>query len=554
VTPIRIGSRGSALALVQANWVADRLRAIGTTAEIVIIRTTGDDRAPDTAWGEGAFVSAIEAALVDGRIDLAVHSAKDVPVDQDPRLAITAWTRREDPRDALVCRVRGTTLASLPLGARVGTDSPRRSAFLRAARPDLSPHTLSGNVDTRLRKLDDGQSDALILAVAGLTRLARADRIDEVLPLDIAVPAPGQGALALQVRADDTIVSRAVGALDHQPTRIAVQAERAFLAATGGGCRSPIGALGEVADGTLTLHVAAERELVLPDGSTASGDMLRLTEQARVEDALRLAESLAERVVAMRRRPRVLVTRPSSGNDKTSAALRDAGCDPIHVPTIAVHEVVDSQTQAVIQAAARSGSWIVATSPNGVKAAILAMDAGSTPANSARWAVVGGASAALLEQRGLAAFVPTRPLGAALAGELPIEAGEPVLVARGDLADPAFVSTLRERGARVEEVLVYRTFEGPETSRPLLAAALDGPLDVLAFASGSAVRGLMALTSVGARERLRTIPAVCIGPSTASVAREHGFTAVVEADDPGTAALIRSVIDALTPTLIGSPT
>jgi hydroxymethylbilane synthase len=279
--PIRIGSRGSALALVQANWVADRLRQNGVATEVLIIRTAGDDRAPDTAWGEGAFVTAIESALVDARVDLAVHSAKDLPTEEDGRLTIAAWTTREDPRDALVCRVRGTTLATLPYGARIGTDSPRRTAFLRSVRPDLDVHPLSGNVDTRLRKLDEGQSDALVLAVAGLTRLGRADRIDQILPLEVAIPAPGQGALALQVRAGDERSRRAVAVLDDQQTRVAVQAERAFLAATGGGCRSPIGALGEVSAGTLTLHVAAAREVV--DG------VLRITSSAPMADWRALA-------------------------------------------------------------------------------------------------------------------------------------------------------------------------------------------------------------------------------------------------------------------------
>ena len=542
---IRIGSRGSALALVQAGLVADQLRAAGTPVEIVVIRTAGDDRAPDTGWGEGSFVSAIEAALLDGRIDLAVHSAKDVPTDEDPRLAIAAWSAREDPRDALVCRVRGTTLATLPLGARVGTDSPRRSAFLRAVRPDLVIHALSGNVDTRLRKLDDGQSDALVLAVAGLARLGRRDRIDEILPLDVAVPAPGQGALALQVRADDERSRRVVGLLDHQPTRTAVQAERAFLAATGGGCRSPIGALGEVADETLTLHVAAERELALADGSSAPGGVLRLTEQCDIDDWRRLADSLAARVVSTRTRPRVLLTRPLDGAGLVVGALGEAGFEAIHVPAIAIRHDLAAHANDALGTAARGGWWVVATSPNGVRCALASLDQQSLPADGARWAVVGRASATILQERGLSPFVPSRALGAALAAELPVHDGETVLVVRGDLADPAVPDILRARGAAVSELVVYRTLEGPEASRPLLAAALHGPIDVLSFASGSAVRGLLALAVPETRALLRGIPAVCIGPSTAAVARNHGFEAVHESDHPGTDALIRTATAAL---------
>ena len=256
---LRIGTRGSALALVQANLAAARLAGHGVETEIHVIRTEGDDRPSDTAWGEGAFVARIVEALIDGTVDIAVHSAKDVPTDEHPLVTIAAYPEREDPRDALVCRERGTTLATLPMGARVGTDSPRRSAFLRAVRPDLRLHPLHGNVDTRLAKLDRGESDALVLAVAGLSRLGRTDRIDEVLPPDLVAWAPGQGALALQVRADDAEAIEAVATLDDARTRIAVEGERALLNATGGGCRSAIGVTGRVHGDQLELVAAAER-------------------------------------------------------------------------------------------------------------------------------------------------------------------------------------------------------------------------------------------------------------------------------------------------------
>ena len=175
---IRIGTRGSALALAQAGMVRDALVDAGALADLVVITTEGDRRAADTAWGEGAFVTAIEAALVGGEIDVAVHSAKDVPTDEDPRLAIAAFLERAPSADVVVLPAgrRGSSLDDVPGGSRVGTDSPRRTAFLRAIRPDLVMHPLHGNVDTRLRKLDEGQSDALVLAEAGLTRLGRADR------------------------------------------------------------------------------------------------------------------------------------------------------------------------------------------------------------------------------------------------------------------------------------------------------------------------------------------------------------------------------------------
>ncbi len=531
--PLRIGSRGSALALVQANWVADRLRERGVPTEITIIRTAGDARAPDTAWGEGAFVNAIEAALLDGSVDIAVHSAKDVPTQEDPRLTIAAWTTREDPRDALVCRERGTTLDTLPEGARVGTDSPRRTAFLRARRPDLIIHPLSGNVDTRLRKLDDGETDALVLAVAGLTRLGRAERVDEILRLEIAIPAPGQGVLALQTRTDDERAITALQPLDDQASRTAVRAERTFLAATGGGCRSPIGALGEVNGHELTLHVAAERE----DGRA----VIRLSRSAPAADWRTLAETLATEIVRDRRQPFVVLTRPLEAAQPLSAALAQVGVASAIVPTIEVVQESGDELLGAVAAAASASAWIVATSPNGVRATLAAFDRAGLEPTSVRWGVVGQASASLVEQRGVRAFVPSQPLGATLAAELPVQPGEHVLVVSGDLADPSYSALLRARHAAAHDVIAYRTIEAPETSRAPLADAFEHRVDVISFASGSAVRGALMLCGDAQRELLLRTPAVCIGPTTAQVAVTAGFEQVCEANDPGVDALVHAI-------------
>ena len=532
-TPLRIGSRGSALALVQANWVADRLREHGVPTEIVIIRTAGDTRAPDTAWGEGAFVTAIEAALLDGSVDIAVHSAKDVPTQEDARLTIAAWTTREDPRDALVCRERGTTLMTLREGARVGTDSPRRTAFLRACRPDLVIHPLSGNVDTRLRKLDDGETDALVLAVAGLTRLGRAERIDEILPLDVAIPAPGQGVLALQTRAEDERAITALQPLDDETSRTTVNAERAFLAATGGGCRSPIGALGEVSGHELTLHVAAERE----DGRT----VVRLSRSAPAAEWRRLAETLATEIVRDRRQPLVVLTRPPDGAQPLSRALESVGVASAIVPTIEIVQESGDELVSAVSAAASSNAWIVATSPNGVRAALAAFDRAGLDPTSVRWGVVGQASARLVEQRGARVFVPSQPLGATLAAELPIQPGDQVLIVSGDLADPSYSAVLRARHAAAHDVVAYRTIEGPESSRAPLADAFEHRVDAISFASGSAVRGALMLSDGAQRELLLRTPAVCIGPTTAQVAATAGFEQVSEASDPGVDALVQAI-------------
>ncbi len=243
IVPLRLGTRGSALALRQSGLVVEALARVGVTAELVPIVTAGDVRAPDMAWGEGAFVGALEAALLDGRVDLAVHSAKDVPIEVDDGLTIAAFPARTEAVDVLVGGAAPGSLADLPGGTIIGTDSPRRTGFLLAARPDCRVLPLSGNVDTRLGRLDRGEIGALILAAAGLLRLGRAERIGSRLDPEIMPPAPGQGALAVQTRTDDDAVRALIGRLDDPPTRLAVETERAILATAGGGCRAPLGAL-----------------------------------------------------------------------------------------------------------------------------------------------------------------------------------------------------------------------------------------------------------------------------------------------------------------------
>jgi hydroxymethylbilane synthase len=546
---LRIGTRGSELALVQARWVAERLAGVGVPTELVIMRTEGDDRAPDTAWGEGAFVTAIERALLEARIDLAVHSAKDVPTEEDARLVIAAFPPREDPRDSLVCRERGGTLATLPRGARVGTDSPRRTAFLSSVRPDLRLHPLHGNVDTRLRKLDAGESDALVLAVAGLTRLGRADRIDDILPPELAAPAPGQGALAIQVRTDDAFARAAVGRLDDADARAAVESERAFLRATGGGCRSPIGALATVDDDRLTLRAAAARDLPVDPTVRAHLDpIVRVSITGPVADHLLLARALAERVVRLRTRPRVLVTRPDAQAAALVAALEARGLESVVVPTIEIQPVAAGGELDTRAADLAGYDWTIVTSANGAQAMLDAARRSGVDPTVTRWAAVGEATAMVLAAAGVGEpFRPSRSSGRAIADQLPLGSGERVLLARADIADGTLPDGLRARGAAVDEVDAYRTLEAPEPSRARLSSALaDGPIDGIVVTSGSTLRGLLALAGEGVSSRIRASLTVCIGPSTAAVARDLGFEWLVEAPMQRADSLADAVAAALT--------
>src|SRR3989475_2585522 len=252
---VRLGTRGSMLALAQSDWVVRRLRSAGHDVEVVRIVTEGDTRPVDTVPGEGIFVTAIANALKSGHIDVAVHSAKDIPHDEEPELVIAAYPERADPRDALVTKSKAETLATLRAGTTVGTDSPRRAGFVRAARPDLRIVPLHGNVDTRLRRLDAGEVDSLVIACAGLDRLDRAKRIDQRLDPTLVMPAPAQGALAIQARRSDATLIGMLAARDQPDIRAAVEAERRVLSATGGTCRAPVGALASVDGDRFTMVV-----------------------------------------------------------------------------------------------------------------------------------------------------------------------------------------------------------------------------------------------------------------------------------------------------------
>jgi hydroxymethylbilane synthase len=290
-----IGSRGSKLALWQAEQARDRL--VGFDVRIEIIKTTGDVKNDPLSviGGKGVFTKELEEALLDGRIDIAVHSLKDLPTILAEGLSITAICEREDPRDALVLSRRSdfdaTALGNLPRGAVVGTSSQRRLAQLRCWRDDLVIKDLRGNVDTRIRKLDEGQYDAVILASAGLVRLGLQDRISLRIPISHMLPAVGQGAIAIETRAGDEFAVEVTRRLDHRETRVACSAERAFLRGLGGGCQLPIAA-----------HARFEGELLKLDGLVARPDGSKRLQDSLTgppEKAEEIGASLASKLIEL---------------------------------------------------------------------------------------------------------------------------------------------------------------------------------------------------------------------------------------------------------------
>jgi len=291
-TPLRLGTRGSALALAQAREVAGRLEAgLGVSVELVSVSTAGDhDRGAFTEiGGQGVFVGAVRDALASGEVDVAVHSLKDLPTSADPRVATAAVPTRQDPRDALVAR-DGLTLGELPAGATVGTGSPRRAAQLHALGLGLDVVAIRGNVDTRLRMVTDGVVDAVVLARAGLLRLGRHEEITETLdPLQM-LPAPGQGALAVEVVSHAASLCQDIAAvLDDPETRAAVTAERALLGELEAGCSAPVGALADVAAGDAGPELWLRAVVLAFDGSA----FVRLSATGPPADADGLGRRLA---------------------------------------------------------------------------------------------------------------------------------------------------------------------------------------------------------------------------------------------------------------------
>jgi hydroxymethylbilane synthase len=290
---ITIGTRGSKLALWQAHWVQNQLHTLGAKTSIKIIKTTGDkitdiglSKLGAKSASKGIFIKEIEEALLNGEIDLAVHSLKDVPTEIDKRLSISVIPKRADPRDALV----GRRLDKLRRGDRIGTSSLRRAAQMKHLRPDVEIVDIRGNIDTRLKKLDDNQYDSILLAAAGLCRLGLENRIAEILESDVMVPAAGQGALAIETRSDSDELLALLSPIHDTETETIVTAERALLTAFGGGCQVPLGAHAVLRGNTLTLNAVA----VSSDGKL----VIKVHHSSKPNQANALGQKAAEQLLS----------------------------------------------------------------------------------------------------------------------------------------------------------------------------------------------------------------------------------------------------------------
>ena len=561
---LRLGTRSSRLALWQAQKVAALLKVRGVECEIVTIETRGDDipdRPLPEIGGEGVFTERIQSALREREIDIAVHSLKDLPVEDPQGLCVGAVLGREEARDVLISR-EGRSLSTLRGGAVIGSSSTRRQAQLLALRPDLVIRPIRGNVETRIRKVESGEYDATVLAGAGVVRLGLAGRICQWLELDEILPAPGQGAIAVQCRTEEKATRAILSAVDEPALHAETDAERGFLRALGGGCSAPVGAFAEILGPRLRLHgrvsaLDGSRSVDVVDESVDHAALVRsLADRALREGAADLIASAGRRGAAQPPERlslqglRVLVTRAREQSGELCRILAAAGAVPLAVPMIRISALEHApELDAAIERLA-SYRWLIFASVNGVEFFMKRLEAirpGSRWINAPRVAAVGTATSAALGRHGISAdFVPAVHTGIALVeGILAITpeglAGARVLMPRAREGREDAAALLRLRGAVVEDVPAYRT--EPLTLSAEDFSLLDGGVDAVLFASSSAVNAWYSQAPEGSRLALLARRAViaCIGPSTASTARDRGLHVDVEAAAHTTEGLIASL-------------
>ena len=534
--------------MIQAQLAVDALSRRYPEHEFVPLPlSTQGDRQPtmnlQAATREGVFVKELEQAVLEKRAEFAVHSAKDLPTGPTAGLVLAAFLPRGDARDALVAS-RPSTLAELPAGARIGTGSPRRAAQLRAARPDLQIVGIRGNVDTRLRRLAEGRVDALILAVAGLARLGRLAEAHELLPLQVMLPAPGQGALVIQA-AEGSAAADLAAAVDDLNTRRGVEAERSLLRRLGGGCLSALGAYASVDREDLVLDAV----VLADDGSRA----VRAHAQGRRD--LDVVDEVARRLEAggagglLRTGElaglRVMVTRADGQAAALTRALESKGAVAVECPVISL-EAIPVPVEAL--AGLEGYDWIAFTSANGVERLMdeLGRSDRKIPPHI-KVAAIGPETAGRLQEYGVRpALVPAEFVAEALAdamvGQFPRRDTVRVLLPRAAGSRDVLPERLRAAGAEVTVLETYRVVAPPELPDRLAASLAQ--VDLVTFTSSSAVRhfGGSLATPLPAR-----VSVACIGPITAQTAGELGIRVDIIAQEYTAHGLVEAIVRSRTP-------
>jgi hydroxymethylbilane synthase len=561
-TSLTLGTRGSALALHQARDVAGLLATAhpGIEVAIRVVSSEGDiDKTSPltTIGGRGVFTSSLQRALNAGEIDLAVHSSKDVPSISATGLVLAAFPQREDPRDVVVSR-HGAGLADLPPNPVIGTSSRRRAVQVLALRPDATIADLRGNIDTRLRKAEGDQYDAVILAAAGLSRMGWTDRATELLPVDRFTPAPGQGALAVETR-EGGDAHALIAAIDEPRIRQAMEVERAFLRGIGGGCTTPLGA-------HATMETLHGQVVVRFFGMLARDDgegLTRAYEEWPVDVAATAAFELAKAMVAdvgpnrvlgaglERGRQlhgmRVLVTGTDELVAGASGEVARRGGEPVAVPTIRISPPEDAEALAAVAAMLERGDAdrVVFTSSQGVAALETALT--RMPLRSVAVAAIGEATASRLRDLGVEPdLVAARSQAEGLLAELRdrVAPGERVVLPVSSRARSVLADGLHALGVEVIRVDAYATEIITEPDPGTEALIADGAIGAVLLASPSAVEGFV-------RQYGTLLPAmsgatfVAIGPVTASAMRSHGLPVHAVAPRPAAAGMVEALADYL---------
>lgn len=559
----RIGTRGSDLALAQVAAVKRRLAELCPEAitETVVIATQGDiDKVTPLTeiGGRGVFTNALERELAHGHVDAAVHSAKDLPSCVSSDLPIVAFPEREDPRDVLVSR-HGVSLAELPTRPVIGTSSRRREAQILQLRPDAQIVSLRGNIDTRLRKATQQDYDAIVLAAAGLSRMGWGASVTQYFPIDVMVPAPGQGALAIQAAAQSPGRETFSG-LDDARISDAVLAERAFLAAIGAGCTMPVGAHVQHDPLGMTLMAFLEHD----QGGRVVRRSITLDPANALEHAAAVAQEMQAEVNQTYRTqwtgmsvPRldlagvaVAVTRPKSQCHTLMQLLAERGATPLALPTIRIEPPSDRLPLATALRALATGTftWVIFTSANAVEALVNAateLGARDECLRAIRAAAVGDATARAARDLGLdVAIVAEEPTSEGLvAALLPrLQAGERVLYPRSAIGREHLPDALRASGIDVTVVEAYRTIRETEIAPDVMARLRSGRVDAIVFSSPSTVTALQAM--LGPESYLiGKVPAICAGPVTAAAVREAGLPVAAISQEPGSEAIVERLAE-----------
>lgn len=556
-----IGSRGSELALAQTNHMAECIRAAAPGTEVVVeIISTKGDKVTDTPLakigGKGLFTKELETALLDGSIDLAVHSLKDLPTELPAGLCLACVPAREDPRDALIAR-EGLTWKTLPHGARVGTSSLRRKVQLLAVRPDLEIRDLRGNVPTRISKLTTQGLDAIVLACAGLNRLGLAAHITHAMEPEAMLSAVGQGALGLETREDDAELREILSRLHDDTAHAEVRAERTLLNALGGGCQTPLAALARAHGNTLTLQACI---------ASASGDqVLRLTISGNTADPEALGRAAAEqflrdgaRAIIQRAvniavhgdKPlagrKILVTRARKQAGGLAEELTTLGAEVITLPLIEIVAVTPPALPVP-----HAGDWVVFTSVNAVEHYLHCLDDPEV-LHAADICAIGPGTLSALQQRGIpVTLTPRESVAESVIESMRVledgVAGKRFILPHGNLARSVIYDALSEAGAVVEEVVVYETVK-PEVPDAEIDAVLAARPDLVCLTSSSTATNLDALLGAERRAQLEESAVYAsIGPITTHTAEALGMRVALTAEHHDIPGLIGGILTHFNP-------